>query len=89
MSPYRRPISPEDIQVGIEAEDPLFPGDLVRVRGQGVVLTVDGMRGGLVDVCWFDVNRHLHRAVFPREVLLRRALPAAIGFVPPPVEVPA
>jgi uncharacterized protein YodC (DUF2158 family) len=53
-----------------EASAPsLQRGDLVRLRSGGPLMTVDAVKGNVVDCIWTDPNGQTDQATFPAKVL--------------------
>jgi uncharacterized protein YodC (DUF2158 family) len=48
---------------------PLQRGDLVRLRSGGPLMTVDTVKGNVVDCIWTDPNGQTDQATFPAKVL--------------------
>lgn len=45
-------------------------GDVVRLRGSGPAMTIEGVKESGVRCVWFDKGQALHRDVFPIEALI-------------------
>jgi uncharacterized protein YodC (DUF2158 family) len=48
---------------------PLLQGDLVRLRSGGPLMTIETVRGAVVDCIWTDPNGQTNEATFPAKVL--------------------
>jgi uncharacterized protein YodC (DUF2158 family) len=48
---------------------PLQQGDLVRLRSGGPLMTIETVRGSVVDCIWTDPNGQTNEATFPAQVL--------------------
>jgi uncharacterized protein YodC (DUF2158 family) len=53
----------------IRVAPPLQPGDLVRLRSGGPLMTVDAPNGDKVDCLWTDLNGQINAESFPVYVL--------------------
>jgi uncharacterized protein YodC (DUF2158 family) len=45
-------------------------GDVVKLKGSHVIMTVEAVLDNKVKCVWFDVNNHLHRDEFKKITLL-------------------
>ena len=51
------------------AASPLQQGDLVRLRSGGPLMTIETVKGSVVDCIWTDPNGQTNEASFPAKVL--------------------
>jgi uncharacterized protein YodC (DUF2158 family) len=58
-----------DHAVDEAAASPLQQGDLVRLRSGGPLMTIETVRGAVVDCIWTDPNGQTNEATFPAKVL--------------------
>jgi uncharacterized protein YodC (DUF2158 family) len=65
---YSAPALPEHA-VDAAGVSSLQRGDLVRLRSGGPLMTVDTVKGKVVDCIWTDPNGQTDQATFPVEVL--------------------
>jgi len=71
--PFARPAYSAPAASDQAAEDAvvsaLHRGDLVRLRSGGPLMTVDSVKGNVVDCIWTDQNGQTDQATFPVNVL--------------------